>query len=89
MVFGAGVQGTIYGVRLSRAGHDVTLVAREKRAAELRARGARVRDALSGRSDSVHLPVVERLTPDTRADLCFVFVRREQLESIIPDLQAA
>jgi 2-dehydropantoate 2-reductase len=89
VVFGAGVEGTIYGVRFSRAGHKVTLVAREQRAAELRARGAHVRDARSGRSDIVHLPVVEKLAPDTHADLCFVFVRREQLDTVIPDLQAA
>jgi hypothetical protein len=28
MILGAGVQGTLYGVRLARAGHDVTLIAR-------------------------------------------------------------
>ncbi len=35
------------------------------------------------------LPIIERLASDTRADVCFVFVRREQLEEVLPDLSAA
>jgi hypothetical protein len=38
MILGAGVQGTLYGVRLARAGHDVTLIARGKRVEELQQR---------------------------------------------------
>jgi 2-dehydropantoate 2-reductase len=45
VVLGAGVQGTLYGVRLARRGHDVTFVARGIRAAELRGRGAAIHDA--------------------------------------------
>jgi 2-dehydropantoate 2-reductase len=89
VVLGAGVQGTLYGVRLARAGHRVTLVARGQRAQELREHGAAIRNAIDGRSDMMSLPVVPRIAPDTRAGLCFVFVRREQMEDVIPDLSAA
>ena len=40
LILGPGVQGTLYGVRLALAGHNVTFVARGKRAEELKSRGA-------------------------------------------------
>jgi 2-dehydropantoate 2-reductase len=86
---GAGVQGTLFGVRLARAGHSVTLVARGNHAAELRAQGAAIRDAITGRSDAILLTVVERLASDTCADLCFVLLRCEQPEGVLPELRAA
>jgi 2-dehydropantoate 2-reductase len=89
VVLGAGVQGTLYGVRLARRGHDVTFVARGNRAAELRGRGAAIHDALTSRSDVAKLLVVDRLTPDTFADVCIVTVRREQMDDVLPDLVAA
>ena len=89
MILGAGFQGTLYGVRLARAGHDVTLIARRQRARELRQQGAVTQDALSGRIETVQLPVIERLTPELRADLCVVTIRREQISEVLPDLVAA
>ncbi len=89
IIFGAGVQGTLYGVRLARAGHDVTLIARGRRAEELRRHGAVTQDVFSARTDTVRLPVTEQLGPDMRADLCLVTVRREQLDTVLPALAAA
>jgi 2-dehydropantoate 2-reductase len=89
VVLGAGVQGTLYGVRLARAGHDVALVARGLRARELRAQGAVIQHAITGRRDTVHLPVLEILSSDVHADLCLVTVRREQLPAVLPDLARA
>jgi 2-dehydropantoate 2-reductase len=89
MVLGAGVQGTFYAVRLARAGHDVTLIARGKRAAELHRQGAVIEDVLSARSDTLYLPVIERLSPGTQADVCLVAVRREQIAEILFDLMRA
>jgi 2-dehydropantoate 2-reductase len=89
VVFGAGVQGTLYAVRLARAGHSVKLIARDRRADELRRMGAVIRDSATGRSDSVHLPVYDVLPNDLRADLCFVFVRREQIDASLDALTRA
>jgi hypothetical protein len=89
MIRGAGVQGTLYGVLLARAGHDVTFIARGDRAAELRDRGAATEEVLSGRSDNLRLPVAEQLVPDMEADLCLVAVRREQIADVLPDLATA
>jgi ketopantoate reductase len=35
------------------------------------------------------LPILERLPSDLAADMCFVTVRREQIESVLPDLAGA
>ena len=83
------MQGTLYGVRLARAGHTVTLVARGRRAAELRDRGAIIEHVISSRTDTMNLPVVEEIAADMHADLCFVTVRREQLDGVLPTIANA
>jgi 2-dehydropantoate 2-reductase len=89
VVFGAGVQGTLYGVRLAIHGHSVTLVARGRRAAELREQGAVIEHGLSGERQVMMLPVSEDLNPGMQADLCLITVRREQLMDVLPPLTAA
>ena len=89
VILGAGVQGTFYGIQFARSGHRVTLVARGRRAAELRAHGAAIRNVSTGHSDVMHLSVVERLEPGDSVDFCFVMVRREQIDSVLPGLKAA
>lgn len=89
MVLGAGVQGTLYGVRLAREGHDVTLIAHAARAAELRQRGAIIEDALSGRTETARLAIEEHLVPTAEAAVCLVTVRREQIQEVLSDLAAA
>jgi hypothetical protein len=84
VVFGAGVQGTLFAVRLSLGGHEVSLVARGLRAAQLARYGAIIEDTRSGRRWRAELPVSEKLEPDCAAELCLVTVRREQLESVLP-----
>jgi 2-dehydropantoate 2-reductase len=88
-VLGAGVQGTLYGVRLARAGHDITFIARGKRAEEIRQRGAVIEEVLSTRIQTAQLPITERLAPGAAADVCLVTVRREQIKEVLPDLAAA
>jgi 2-dehydropantoate 2-reductase len=85
----AGVQGTLYGVRLALRGHSVTLVARGRRAAELQQQGAVIEHVLSGQREVMRLPVSEDLNPNLEADLCLITVRREQLMAVVPPLLAA
>lgn len=89
VIFGAGTQGTLYGVRLASAGHAITLIARGRRAEELRTHGAVIEHALTGRRAGMALTVTERLRPDDAADLCLVTVRREQLGAALPALAEA
>ena len=63
VVLGSGVKGTLYGVRLASAGHAVTLIARGRRAAELRAHGAVIELAFTGQRVTMTLPVVNELDP--------------------------
>ena len=89
VVLGAGVQGTVFAVRLTLAGHQVTLVSRPQRAIELRRDGAAIQDLKNMRICTKALPVLERLPPDIPADLSLVTVRREQIETVLPDLVQA
>jgi ketopantoate reductase len=89
VILGAGVQGTVFAVRLAIARHRVTLVSRPERAIELRQRGAAIQDVKTMRICTKVLPVLERLPPDFAADMCLVTVRREQIENVLPDLVQA
>jgi 2-dehydropantoate 2-reductase len=89
VVFGAGMQGTLYGVRLAHVGHDVALVARDRRAEQLRRNGAVIENALTGARMVGRVAVADALDPDTKADLCLVTVRREQLADAWESVSAA
>lgn len=86
LVFGAGVLGTLYAVRLNGAGHDVTLLARGQRAAELQAHGIILEDETTGLRTVTHLPVITELGALDRYDVVLVLVRRDQMESTLPAL---
>jgi 2-dehydropantoate 2-reductase len=89
VVFGAGMQGTLLALRLAQAGHEVTVVARGRRAAELRDRGAIIEHAISGLRETERLPVLDELKRDFCADCCLVAVRRDQLDQALPALAGA
>ncbi len=88
-VLGSGVQGTIFAVKLSQAGHDVTLVSRGRRAEQLVAQGAQIENVRSGERFSATLQVTDHLDPAIQMDVCLVTVRREQLQDALPMLQAS
>jgi 2-dehydropantoate 2-reductase len=86
LVYGAGVIGQIYGGRLARSGHEVTLLARGHTAEFLAARGITLR-----RGDEywqVRPPVVGvgDITPDSTFDVVLVTVRLDQVDAVMPDL---
>jgi 2-dehydropantoate 2-reductase len=90
LIYGAGVQGSVYGCFLTRAGHDVSFIARGSRAAQLREGGLVLRGALGDRNMSVPRPIViDRLEPEDRFDMCLVTVRRDQIDAIVPELAAS
>jgi 2-dehydropantoate 2-reductase len=89
VILGAGVQGTVFAVRLGLAGHHVTLVSRAARATELRDTGATIQDAETSRIYTKVLPVLESLPRDLSADFCLVAVRREQIKAVLSGLAEA
>ena len=89
VILGAGVQGTVFAVRLALAGHHVTLISRPARAKELHHAGATIQNAETSRIYTEVLPVLESLPPDFPADICLVTVRREQIKTVLPGLAEA
>ena len=87
LIFGAGVLGTFYAAKLQACGHDVTILARGRRAAQVRGDGLVVRQR--GRGCLRARPgVIETLGPDQSYDYVLVLVRNEQVESVLPSLAA-
>ncbi|MBI5262980.1 MAG: ketopantoate reductase family protein [Bradyrhizobium sp.] len=86
LVVGAGVIGTIYGGRLALAGHEVTVLVRGRRRAELEAHGLVLEDALSGERRKIAVTSLAELPADPRFDLALVAVRDRQLTSLLPVL---
>ncbi len=88
LVFGAGVIGSVYAGKLLQAGHDVVLLARGSRLADLQSHGLLLRDAESGSRTTQQVRVVSAPDPDDHFDLVLVPVRAEQLAGALPILTA-
>lgn len=88
LVFGAGVLGSIYGARLWRAGHDVSILARGKRLEEITGDGIVLENAYTGQREQLSIPVVDHLGPTDFYTLIIVLVRKNQLPSVLPALAA-
>ena len=59
LVYGAGVTGSLFSVRLHEAGHDVSLLARGERLAALRRHGVQLAEGDGPAVRRVPVPVVE------------------------------
>lgn len=86
LVFGAGVIGSVYAGHLLRAGHDVTLLARGRRLADLTEVGLVLDDAESGQREVLPVAAVDTIGPGARYDLVLVAVRADQLPATLPTL---
>ena len=89
LVFGAGVLGCNLANNLFRAGKDVTLLARDPWAEEIRSNGLRIKNTLSRRTAVNRIPVAEELSPEDAYDVIFVAVRYTQIETILETLRAS
>ena len=86
LVLGAGVIGSVYAAKLLQSGHDVVVLARGSRLADLRASGLILEEATSGQRSALPVTAVGTLDPDDRYDLVLVPVRSEQLAAALPVL---
>jgi 2-dehydropantoate 2-reductase len=84
LVYGAGVLGSLYSVRLHEAGHDVSLLARGERLTALREHGVLLAEGDSPATRRVPVPVVER--PAGGYDLTAVFVRTHQVDAVLESI---
>ena len=83
------MQGTLFGVKLARAGHSVTLIARGDRAAELRQSGARIENLDSRERIDIALPVLDSIPPGMEGGVCLVTLRHDQVADALPMLAAS
>ena len=88
LVYGAGVLGSLYAARLHEAGHEVSILARGQRLADIRQHGIVLEDGDTGQRATTQPNVVERLDPEDRYDLVVVLMRKNQISSILPTLAA-
>ena len=88
LIYGAGVIGSIYAARLHGPDHEISILARGERLADLHQHGLILRHAITGEEMFSHVPVVTKLCPEDSYDLAIVAVRLDQLATVIPDLAA-
>lgn len=82
LVFGAGVVGQVYAGRLAEAGHDVTVLARNRRLQDLKAQGVHLQRGSEHIRASPH--VTAEVAPGEGYDVVLVTVRRDQLADALP-----
>ena len=79
LVFGAGVIGSVYAVRLAKAGFDVTVSARGERLAAIRAGRPQDPPRVTAEEETADVRLVEGPDPSQRYDLVLVIVRAGQV----------
>ncbi|MFD7521973.1 ketopantoate reductase family protein [Paenibacillus chitinolyticus] len=81
LIFGAGVIGSMYAIKLIEAGFDVTLFARSHRFKSLRENGLQYKE--KGTVKSIQVNVINTLENDDVYDFIFVTVRYDRSESAL------
>ena len=88
LIYGAGVLGSYLAHTLLKAGHEVTLLARGRRLANLAASDLVIRHHIQ-RITTVDRPrLVEELTPEDQYDAVAAVMQKPQMEEILPILAA-
>lgn len=88
LVYGAGVQGSVFAACLHRAGHDVRILARGKRLVDIRLDGIILEKLGVPGRQVTRVPAVERLEPTDTYDLVLVTMQKGQVGAVLPVLAA-
>lgn len=88
LIYGAGVIGSYLTHVLCAAGHDVSLLARGVRKAELDINGLVIRHYRQRKTTVDHPHIVGRLIPEEQYDAVFAVMQYQQMWSILDDLAA-
>ena len=86
LIFGAGVLGSRYAASLAQTGNQVTLLARGKRAEQIREYGIVLQEAQSGKQSITPVNVIEELKAEDDYDLVIILMRSNQAVKILPVL---
>jgi 2-dehydropantoate 2-reductase len=88
LVYGAGPLGSLFAARLKQAGHEVSLLARGGRLADLLEHGLVLRDVITGQQTVTPVQVVDGLAPQDAYDLVLVIMRKNHALAVLPVLAA-
>jgi 2-dehydropantoate 2-reductase len=88
LVYGTGPLGSLFAAKLQQGGHDVSILARGQRLADLREYGIVLKDVTTKQQTVTRVNVVERLAPDDAYDLVLVVMRKNNALDILPILAA-
>ena len=88
LVYGAGVIGSVYSAFLHGGGHEVSVLARGRRLAEIREHGILLEEAPSGRRMEAKVSTVQRLDPEDAYDLVLVAMQKGHIAPVLPILAA-
>ena len=88
LVYGAGPLGSLFAARLHEAGHNVSLLARGQRLADLRKYGIVLVDTQTDQETVACPQIVERLDPQDVYELVLVIMRKNRTLEILPILAA-
>lgn len=86
LVFGAGPLGSLKGARLHEAGHDVHILARGQRLADLKEHGIVIQEEGADGEEVAHVPVVESFKSDDDYDLVLVVMGEHQAVQVLDTL---
>ena len=86
LIYGAGVIGCVYAVKLADSGHDLSVYARGSRLQSLASKGLLYSE--KGQVKKACVKVLDRVAPTDIFDYVFVTVRYEQIEAALSELAA-
>ena len=86
LVYGAGNIGSLYAGLLKESGQDVSILAREKRSADIREHGIQLENVVTGKETTVRVQAVGRLDTDDAYDLVLVVLPKNHVSEVLPIL---
>lgn len=83
VIVGAGALGTYFGLRMHEAGHDVTFLVREGRAAQIKAHGLKI-ESVCGNTEWQNPNIVTDPNQIDSADIALLGVKGYHLDGVLP-----
>lgn len=88
LIYGAGPLGSVFAAKLHQGGHEVTILARGQRLADLHEHGVVLHNTTNDEWTTAKVNVVEKLAPEDAYDLVMVIMRKNNALDILPILAA-
>lgn len=83
LIYGAGVIGSIFAGKLSKAGYNVTVLARNQRYDEISTNGIVLQNAYSNHQEISKIKVINHLEPDDVYDYILVVMQKTQVNEVL------